>query len=35
MYFKFMVQMYRKLKNGGEKKIIGELNIFENFMFLF
>lgn len=26
--------MYRKLKNGGEKKIIWELNIFENFIFV-
>lgn len=35
MYSKFMVQMHRKLKNGGKKKTIGELNTFENFMFLF
>lgn len=29
-----MVQMHRKLKNGGEKKTIWELNTFENFIFV-
>lgn len=28
-----MVQMHRKLKNGGEKKTIWELNTFENLSF--
>lgn len=33
MYSKFMVQMHRKLKNGGEKKNQQYVNTFKNSLF--